>query len=445
MSDRIGVAVPTVLLPVESVDASKWAVVACDQFTSEPEYWERVDALVGDAPSTLRMILPELYLNSPDVEERIGRAQSSMASYLADGLLEPHEAIVYVERGIGSGVQRGLVVALDLEAYDYNVGSQTLVRATEGTVLDRIPPRMKVRRGADLELPHIMVLYDDPDGVVLRDVLAARDSLPVGYDVELMEGSGHLTGRFVESPELQTAVLDALASLIAPESYRAKYGLDADAPLLFAMGDGNHSLATAKAIWEELKAAGAASDHPARWALVELVNLHDESLRFEPIHRVLFGAGHELADALHEAFGEDAHYTPEPDMPSLAAAVAETGAGAPAGSGSGAQRFGMVDRDGYTLVELENPSHELAVGSLQEFLDGYLAAHADVEIDYVHGDSVVETLTRAPRRVGFLLPGIGKDAFFKSIAVDGALPRKTFSMGHAQDKRFYMECRRISG
>ncbi len=433
---EIGVSVPTVLLPVPSVDASTWAVVACDQFTSEPDYWERVDATVGDAPSTLRMILPELYLNSPDVDARIARAQASMREYLDAGLLAPRDAFVYVERTLGEKVQHGLVVALDLEAYDYSAGSQTLVRATEGTVLDRIPPRMKVRRGAELELPHIMVLYDDPEGVVLRDVRTAAPTLPLAYDTELMEGSGHLTGRYVDDQALTASVLNGLASLIEPGAYRARYDLPADAPLLFAMGDGNHSLATAKAIWEELKAAGAASDHPARHALVELVNLHEDSLQFEPIHRVLFGAGHELADALHDAFGSHAHYSGVGSMAELTDAVAH--AHAPS------QRFGMVEASGYTLVELDEPEHELAVGSLQAFLDAYLGAHPGVEIDYVHGDDVVDALARKPKTIGFVLPGIGKDAFFKSIAVDGALPRKTFSMGHAKDKRFYMECRRLN-
>lgn len=436
MSDKnqIGVAVPTVLLPVDSIDPYKWAVIACDQFTSEPEYWEKVDANVGDAPSTLRMILPELYLNAPDVDERIARAQQSMRDYLDAGYLAPHDAFVYVERSVGGRTQKGLVVALDLETYDYNKGSQTLVRATEGTVLDRLPPRMKVRRGAPLELPHILVLYDDPAGVVLRDVFANLDALPVAYDFELMEGSGHLTGRFVQTPALVASVSEGLASLIDADAYRAKYDLANDNPLLFAMGDGNHSLATAKAIWEELKAAGAGSDHPARHALVELVNLHDDSLVFEPIHRVIFNAG-DLVDQLKARFGADAEFTPASDIRELDALVRVA---------ASKQRFGMVTPDGYALVELCNPTHELAVGTLQEFLDAFLTSNEHAEIDYVHGEDVCDRLGRAEGNVGFLLPAIGKSTFFKSIAVDGSFPRKTFSMGHAKDKRFYMECRKIA-
>lgn len=432
--NQTGVAVPTVLLPKASIDPATWAVIACDQFTSEPEYWEQVEANVGAAPSTFRMILPELYLTAPDVEQRIAACQAAMKEYLAGDVFEPHDAFVYVEREVGSGVQKGLIVALDLETYDYNKGSQTLVRATEGTVLDRLPPRMKVRRGADLESPHILVLYDDPQGEVLAGVRENLADLPVAYDFDTMLGSGHLTGRLIEDAALQQRIIAALGSLVSPEAYRAKYDLDNTTPLLFAMGDGNHSLATAKAIWTELKDAGAPADHPARYALVELVNLHDDSLIFEPIHRVIFECG-DLPAALQAHFA-DASYTQVDGIAALDAEVRRHVAPK--------QRFGMVTPDDYTLVELNHPSHELSVGSLQEFLDGYLKAHEGAEIDYVHGEEPVDRLARAEGNCGFILPAIGKGTFFKSIAVDGSFPRKTFSMGHAKDKRFYMEARRIS-
>jgi hypothetical protein len=432
--NQIGVAVPTVLLPKASIDPATWAVIACDQFTSEPEYWEEVERIVDGAPSTFRIILPELYLTAPDVEQRIAACQAAMKQYLEADVFEPHDAFVYVERRVGSGTQKGLIVALDLETYDYNKGSRTLVRATEGTVLDRLPPRMKVRRGADLESPHILVLYDDPEGTVLRDVHAQLDRLPVAYDFDTMLDSGHLTGRLVEDPALQASIQDALAGLISAEAYRAKYDLDNDSPLLFAMGDGNHSLATAKAIWEELKGQGAPADHPARHALVELVNLHDDSLIFEPIHRVIFECG-DLAEQLKAAFA-DATYAQASDINELDAEVRAQVAPR--------QRFGLVTPEGYTLVELTQPTHELAVGSLQEFLDRFLAEHPEAEIDYVHGEEPVDRLARREGNCGFILPAIGKGTFFKSIAVDGSFPRKTFSMGHAKDKRFYMECRRIS-
>ena len=431
MSAPVVVRTPRVLLPKASVDAHRWAVIACDQFTSQPEYWAEVEKVVGDAPSTLRMVFPELHLGAPDVAERVRACQQTMREYLNTGLLEEHEAIVYVERGVSGGTQRGLVVELDLEAYDFSSTATSAVRSTEGTVLDRLPPRMAVRRDAPLELPHILVLYDDPTGSVLAPVEAVRDDLEVAYDLDLMLGSGHLTGRLVRDPAVQQQVFAALDALVEPEAYATRYGLAGEHPLQFAMGDGNHSLATAKGTWNELKAAGAASDHPARWAMVELVNLHDPSLSFEPIHRVLFD-GDTVVDDLLLALG--ATTRPVDSVEDVLAAVA---------SGDGVQRFGIVEASGLSVAEVPDPTHQLAVGTLQTFLDVWLAENPEVEIDYVHGEDVTVDLGRRPGNVGFLLPGIGKDAFFRSIAVDGPLPRKTFSMGHAHDKRFYMESRSI--
>ncbi len=289
--EKIGIQIPEILLPRQDVDLHKWAVIACDQFTSEPEYWERVSATVGDAPSTYHLILPEAWLTRPDKSERIQFSQSKMGEYLDSGLLEPHKGFVLVERTVGDATQTGLVVTLDLETYDFNKGSQSLIRATEGTILDRLPPRMQVRRGAPLELPHILVLYDDPEFSVHNPLIEQKDALPLAYDFDLMEGSGHITGHFIKDPETLNAVIDHIAELLDPDKYQARYGeVDQSHPLLFAVGDGNHSLATAKSIWEELKPA-VGMDHPARFALVELVNLHDPSLKFEPIHRVMFNVG----------------------------------------------------------------------------------------------------------------------------------------------------------
>ena len=234
IAEQIGVHVPEVLLPVKGIDPDKWAVIACDQFTSQPEYWEQVAKTVGDAPSTFHLILPEAWLHSPDVKDRILKSQQAMQEYLDKGVLEPHKGFVFVERQVGDQVQSGLVVSLDLECYDYNKGSQTLIRATEGTILDRLPPRMDVRRDALLESPHILVLYDDPEGVVLSRVVAQKQELPVAYDFELMAGSGHLEGWLVEDPAMIDSILSGLASLIEPATYAQKYNLpDANAPLLF--------------------------------------------------------------------------------------------------------------------------------------------------------------------------------------------------------------------
>ena len=434
-AEKIGVRVPEVLLPVQGIDLHKWAVIACDQFTSQPEYWEQVAETVGDAPSTFHLILPEVWLHAPDVKDRIRKSQQAMQDYLEKGILEPHKGFVFVERQVDDKFQSGLVVALDLECYDYHKGSQSLIRATEGTILDRLPPRMEVRRDALLESPHILVLYDDPEGVVLSEVLAQKQELPLAYDFDLMAGSGHLTGRFVKDPVLIDSVIEGLASLIEPAAYMKKYDLpNADAPLLFAIGDGNHSLATAKAIWEELK-PHVSPDHPSRYALVELVNLHDPSLKFEPIHRVLFNPGEDFITTLKLFFAEKLKLHAIADIPALIAEVAK--------SSTTTQRFGMIQPDSYTLVELDHPIHNLPAGSLQQFLDLYLQSHPDTKIDYVHGDETVAELGRKPGNTGFFLPPIGKNSFFRSVIIDGTLPRKTFSINHAKDKRFYMECRRI--
>jgi hypothetical protein len=294
---------------------------------------------------------------------------------------------------------------------------------------------MEVRRDALLESPHILVLYDDTEDVVLSEVLAQKKELPLAYDFDLMAGSGHLTGRFVKDSVLIDSIIEGLVSLIEPAAYMKKYGLpNADAPLLFAIGDGNHSLATAKAIWEELK-PHVSPDHPSRYALVELVNLHDPSLKFEPIHRVLFNPGEDFITTLKLFFAEKLKLHAIADMPALIAEVAK--------STPTTQRFGMIQPESYTLVELDHPIHNLPAGSLQQFLDLYLQSHPNTKIDYVHGDETVDELGRKPGNIGFFLPPIGKNSFFRSVIVDGTLPRKTFSINHAKDKRFYMECRRI--
>ena len=435
VAEQIGVKIPEILLPIPEINLQKWAVVACDQFTSQPEYWNEVSDFVGDAPSTLHMILPEVWLNSPDVDQRIRRTQVAMQQYLSAGLLAGHQGMILVEREASGKTRTGLMLALDLEAYDYHRGSQTLIRATEGTILERLPPRMHVRRGAPLELPHILVLYDDPEFSVLSPVLEAKADFPICYDFDLMMDSGHLTGRWVDQPQLLDAVIHALASLIAPQAYAQKYNQpEGTAPLLFAVGDGNHSLATAKAIWEELK-PHVGLEYPARYALVEIENLHDPAIQFEAIHRVLFNVSPDFINEFQTAFTPNIHLSTLPNFKTLKQLVlAQTGP---------SQKMGLLSAQGFTLIELTQPQHNLPVGSLQNFLDAYLAEHPQTSIDYVHGDDVLSTLGQRPGNAGFYLPPISKSAFFKTVINEGALPRKTFSMGNAKDKRFYMECRRI--
>ena len=419
---KLGFGPADILLP-RGVEMEKWAVVACDQFTSEPEYWERVEKTVGDAPSTLRLILPEANLKSPDVDEYIGKINASMEDYLRRGVFETlKDSLIYIERSQSDGkIRHGLIGMVDLDDYDFTPGSGALIRATEGTVLERIPPRAKVRRNAPIELPHVMLLIDDPDKTVIEPLTAAAEGMEKLYDFELMENGGSIRG-FRLSPAQIGAVADALAGLCTEEAMAKKYGVSGVAPLLFAVGDGNHSLATAKACYEEQKKGLPEEEWkklPARYALVEVVNNHDDALQFEPIHRVLFGV--DPADFMAEfrKFYPNAH------------------------EGAGAGHTVEVVYDGYDgKWTVPDPKVQLAVGTLQAFIDAYLRDHAG-EVDYIHGDEVTRELGAKKGNMGFLLPAMGKEQLFKTVMADGVLPRKTFSMGHAQDKRYYIEARKI--
>jgi hypothetical protein len=434
--EDIGVLIPEVLLPKQGVDLHKWAVIAVDQFTSQPEYWEQVEALIGDAPSTFHITLPEIYLEKPGEAERIQSIQKTMREYLEAGILEPREGLIYVERTAAGKTRKGLVMCLDLEHYDYTKGSTSLIRATEGTIVDRLPPRMKIRTGAPLELPHILVLIDDPHKTVIEPVGAATGKLEKLYDIDLMLDSGHLVGYAVNDSALEAGVIEALRGLAKPEVFAAKYGVGNDkAVLLFAMGDGNHSLATAKAVWERMKPE-VGMHHPARYALIELENVHDEGLEFEPIHRVLFGLKTDIYAALESAFGADYSYTPVENAEEMTRRV---NAGDPA-----RQLMGFVGGGkGFGVVAIANPSTNLSVGTIQTFVDPFLKAGNAEKIDYVHGADVTVRLGQQPGNVGIYVPGMQKDDLFKTVILDGALPRKTFSMGEAREKRFYMEARKI--
>ena len=433
---ELGIQIPQVYLPKEGTDLTKWAVIACDQFTSQPEYWKEVEKIVGDAPSTLKLTFPEVYLEQAGGEERIKSIQSAMRNYMEEGILQPRDGLVYVERTVDGKTRKGIVLCLDLEAYDYNKGSSSLIRATEGTIVDRLPPRIKIRKGATVELPHILVLIDDPNSTVIEPLREAKSSFEKLYDFELMFDSGHLAG-YAVNEEFENKVIDALRELAKPETFAKKYGIGEDQPvLLFAMGDGNHSLATAKAIWEKIKPQ-VGMDHPARYALVEIENVHDEGLEFEPIHRVLFGLKKDLFAALEKTFGASLTYTPVAGAAEMVNVVDHAQGDKQAiGLVGGGREFGVL--------ELANPSSNLAVGTIQSFLDTFLKEGGAEKIDYVHGKDVTVKLGSQPNNAGFYLPGMSKSDLFKTVILDGALPRKTFSMGEAREKRFYMEARKIS-
>ena len=411
-----------ILLP-QNCDLTKWSVVACDQYTSQNDYWERVAQTVGDAPSTLKLILPESQLEDGHFEEHVADINRTMDAYLDQGLFRTlPNALIYVERWLDNKkLRRGLVGVVDLECYDYNAGSSSLIRATEGTVITRLPPRVAVRRNASLELPHIMVLVDDPDKQLIEHLTYETDRMEEVYDFDLMERGGHITGYLVPE-DLQADVCEILNTLARPHDFARKYDAKGKPVLLFAIGDGNHSLAAAKAAYEEKKQhtpQGQWADLPARYALVELVNLHDESLEFEPIHRVCFDVD---ADELMKDF--------------LAAYP-----GAHYGEGEGHTITYVFDTE-VGKITIPKPTAQLPVGTLQDFLDQWMQTHSG-RIDYVHGDDVTWELGRKPGNIGFLLPSMGKDELFKTVIFDGALPRKTFSMGEAHDKRFYLEARKI--
>ena len=407
-----------ILLPdFSSVNAKKWAVVACDQFTSEPHYWEAAAKEIGDAPSTLNMILPEVYL--AETEERIPVINATMEKYFSELLISHPDSMVYVERvQSDSTVRRGIVMAIDLEAYDFKKGASSLIRATEATVIERIPPRVAIRKDAPIELPHVMLLIDDPDKTVIEP-LSAENCPEVAYDTELMLGGGSIVGRFL-SEDAKASVSSALDALITPAAMEKRYGDAGLAPLLFAVGDGNHSLATAKTIYENLKASigDAALTHPARYALIEVVNIHDEAMKFEPIYRVAFDVN--PTDLISELDKYLSTLSGDAD----------------------AQEIEYICSDKSGTLTAEHPVRQLTVGTLQDFLDAYVTSHKGASVDYIHGEGSVKSLV-SETSVGFIFSGMSKSELFKTVIYDGALPRKTFSMGHAEDKRYYLECRKI--
>ncbi len=393
-------------LPDEKENMQAWAVVACDQYSAQPEKWRQAEEAVGDAPSALRLIIPEAFLEESDV--RAPLAQTTMADYLYRGVLkEAVRGMVLVQRDTQSGSRLGLVLTVDLEAYDYSPDSRSEIRPTEGTIVSRIPPRQKVRRGAELELSHVLLLCDDPGRTIIEPVYAKRSRLRKLYDTDLMLDGGHITGWAVEDDETLSQVERAIRAL--------KESLPENG-ILFAVGDGNHSLATAKAHWEEVKKTLPEDEkkrHPARYAMVELNNIYDDALIFEPIHRVVFDTtGEAVLSMLKDAGLEPTETTPD---------------------------LTLVTPAGDQSMKITRPLHSLPVGTVQKLLD----RQEGLKLDYVHGEDAVRALVAKGSAVGILLPPMDKSLLFPAVAKNGPLPRKTFSMGEANEKRYYMEARRI--
>lgn len=408
-----------ILLP-KNCDMTKWSVVACDQYTSEKDYWLDVEKIVGNNPSTLNLTLPEIYLEEENINERIENINNNMKQLMNENFFNEYpNSMIYLRRKQKDGkIREGIIGMVDLEDYSYETGSTSMIRATEKTVIERIPPRVKVRENASLELPHIMILIDDEKRKVIEPLYNKVTENNKVYDFELMKDGGHITGYLLDDA-LADEVITNLESLCDKEYYNNKYNVNTNDILLFAMGDGNHSLATAKACYENLKKTMTEEEylnHPARYALVELVNLHSEALEFEAINRVVFNVNPEhLLNELHKYYeisdneGQKLYYT-------------------------------YKDKEGYLYIK--NPKSNITVGSLQIFLDEYLKEYGG-KIDYIHGDDVTKNLSKEDGNIGFILEPMQKNELFKTVMLDGALPRKTFSMGHSNDKRYYLECRKI--
>lgn len=388
-----------ILLPKENIE--KWAVIACDQYTSEPEYWKEVENIVGDNSSALRIVLPEVYLGKND-DDRIKNINKTMAEYIEkDVFCEYEDTFVYLERQQSDGkIRHGLVGCIDLADYDYNKGSNALIRATEETVFSRVQARVKIRKDAPLELTHVMLLVDDKDNKLLGQLKADKESFEKLYDFDLMQKGGHIKGFKINS-----SAADKMQNTLN-ELYEKSNGL------LFCSGDGNHSLATAKECYEKNP------NEKNRYALVEIVNIHDEALEFEPIYRLVFNTDtNALLDSFIEFCGGEYN-------------------------GENAQKFTCVTASGDRVVSVK-PQAELAVGTLQKFLDVYLSENKSAEVDYIHGEDSLRRLSAKADTIGFLFDGMQKSELFPAVIADGSLPRKTFSMGMADDKRFYLEARKI--
>ncbi len=419
-----------ILLPDASVLLGQWGCIACDQFTSDRDYWAKAEQAAAGGPSALRLILPEVYLGESDQQARVDQIHKAMEQYDREVLTRAVDGFVYVERTLQSGrVRQGLVGRVDLEAYNYHLGSLPLVRPSEHTVEERIPPRMAVRRGARLETPHVMMLADDPDRLLIEPVGRQKEKLRPLYDGELMLGGGHVAGWAVEDPALIRQIEDAMEVLSSQETFLAKYpGAPNDRPMALAVGDGNHSLATAKAYWEELKKTltpQQQKDHPARWCLAEVCNVRSDAVEIEPIHRVLFNTSYDTV------------------LLNLVTWSDENLAGIRFGD-SFEQKLQLMGPRDRCHLSFENPSAPLGVGTVDEFVEYFLENHPEARVDYVHDEAAVRSFCEKEGAVGMLLPAMRKGDLFRGVVLGGVLPRKTFSLGHAEEKRYYIECRRIA-
>ncbi len=439
---KIGIRVPEVLMPREGIALEKWAVVACDQFSSQPEYWEEVEKMCEDQESTLHIIFPEAYLGKVKDEDMIAKINRTMEKYLDEKILvDQGPGFIYIDRETPYvKSRRGLIISLDLECYKYEMGSKSLARSTEETDIHRLPPRVKIREKAPVELPHILLLIDDPKETVIEPLEEETGYYKPIYDFDLMMSGGHIKGFKIEEEKTILRIMEALENLISPGEQKDKYKLE-EAPFLFAVGDGNHSLASAKDHWENVK-KGLSEDerenHPARFALVELMNLHDKGLEFEPIHRVIFNTAFDnFVKEFKEFYPESSYLSckTKEEMLEKAKDLRKEGL---------YHILPFVNKEGYGLFLVKNPKFNLEVGTLQIFLDKYLKENKQIHIDYIHGEAVLEELGSKENNLAFYLPSMDKKDLFKTVILDGVLPKKTFSMGEAEEKRYYLESKKTT-
>ena len=453
--NTLGIEAPSILLP--KAVSPKWPVIACDQYTQDRDYWEKAKAFAESDPSTLNLIFPEVFLNDDDAAERITDIHSTMNRYLREDVFaEPRQGFIYIERDTPyRQKRRGLVAAVDLEKYDWRPDARPLIRSTEGTVPERLPPRMDIRRGAPLELPHVLLLIDDDTDSLLPALGEyAKKNAPC-YNTKLMMDSGSVTGWFIDtcesgqlSPaiELLTEKLDCL-SLRSHDRYGSG-DVHGNGPFLFAVGDGNHSLAAAKGIWEEFKVSNQTNDlrqnkewmsHPCRYALVEIENIYDPAIQFEPIHRLIFGIGFDETISLFSKLPEFSCRSAD-SAKELENLVCKPAVLPPAGGEGASNCFGVVSEGKYALITTS--AKGIATASLQPILDNWAGENPEL-IDYIHDNEEVFRLAAAHKSAGILLPPVQKSGLFETIAGLGPLPRKSFSMGHSVEKRFYLEARKI--
>lgn len=424
---NIGIKVPEALLPDKKVNMRKWAVVACDQYTTNEAYWREVERTVGGSPSSLHIMLPEIYLKAADRDARIAGAKENMTRFIDEGILTLlPEGFILVERTIDRKVRKGLMVLVDLEEFDADPFKKAQIRASEEVLPERVQARMDIRTGAELEMPHIFLLMDDPQFRVIEPIWRRRESFTKLYDVDLMLHGGRVTGYLIEDKNVEEEILQQLSRLKLRDGMR------------FCVGDGNHSLATAKAVWEEAKQTltlEERQDHPLRYAMCELINLHDPAMSLLPIHRVISGVSSSMCiqyivDHLNSV-GADARLVFSRRKPSQQITEAP-------------EVIFFTSKSSAGRIEINSPSAKMLIEQLQPVLEDFVREYPLAKLEYVHGDAEFDRMTQEYDTLGFVMPAMDKRTFFDELAEMGVFPKKCFSLGEANEKRYYVECRLLA-